>query len=266
MAYRIRVATMEQLQEIAARAQAGTGEILARAGTASLQAAPGGLGTIVGRGGSGGRLGSTGGLTLIKHAASFTIPEFTTRTSATRQGYAVQHYAEVCRTTSVDAVHECYYPGPGDHARPGMTQRIDGTVYTHYWRVSAEMSELIRRGEEEHLADAQRAYDLTYGLVADTINSMVGRRFGPARTPRDAERLAEAELERRLPRELGANPRDWIAALDRLLDQTLERDRSGWHSVDTNPPQTEGQKIVHVVSTTGTTRIGQVTSSQVVRY
>ena len=128
------------------------------------------------------------------------------------------------------------------------------------------MSDLIRRGEEEHLADAQRAYELTYGLIADTINSMVGRRFGPARTPRDAERLAEAELERRLPRELGTNPRDWIATLNRLLLQTQERDRSGWHAVSIDPPQTEGQKIVHPVVTTSTTRIGQVASTQVVRY
>jgi hypothetical protein len=263
MAYRMRVATMEQLAHIAARA--GTGEILAFAGTASMQAAPGGLGTIVSRSSSA-TLGATGGLTLIKDAAAFTIPEFTTRTSATRQGYAVQHYAEVCRTTSIDAVHECFYPGPGDHARPGMTQTIDGKLYTHYWRVSAEMSDLIRRGEEEHLADARRAYELTYGLIAETINSMVGRRFGPARTPRDAERLAEAELERRLPRELGTNPRDWIATLNRLLLQTQERDRSGWHAVSIDPPETEGQKIVHPVTTTQTTRIGQVTASQVVWY
>jgi len=265
MAYRIRVATMEQLEQIAARASTDAGGILAFAGTASMQAAPGGLGTIISRGGAA-TLGATGGLTLIKDAAAFSIPEFTTRTSATRQGYAVQHYAEVGRTTSVDAVHECFYPGPGDHARPGMTQRIGSTLYTHYWRISADMSDLIRRGEEEHLADAQRAYELTYGLIADTINSLVGRRFGPARTPRDAERLAEAELERRLPRELGTNPRDWVAALNRLLLQTQERDRSGWHAVSIDPPQTEGQKIVHPVSTTPTTRIGQVTSSQVVRY
>jgi hypothetical protein len=256
---------MEQLQQIAAHARTCERGILALAGTASAQPAPNGLAMILSKGSSG-SLGATGGLTVIKNAAAFTIPSFTTKTSAVRQGYTVQHYAEVQRTTSGDAVHECDYPAPGDHLRPGMTQRIDGTMYTYYWRISPQISALIRRGEEEHLADAQRAYDLTYKLIADTINSMVGQRFGPASTPHEAERLAETQLRLKLPRQLGVDPRHWVATLDRLLDQTLERDRKGWHSIRTDPPLTEGHKIVHPVVTTATTHIGLVAASEVVGY
>jgi hypothetical protein len=261
----IRVTTMEQLQQIAARALASTRGILALAGTASAQPAPNGLGAILRKSGTA-VLGTTGGLTLIKDAAGFTPPSLNTRASATRQGYAVHHYAELLRTTAGDAVHECYYPGPGDHQRPGMTQRIDGKWYTHYWRISDQMSELIRRGEEEHLADAERAYNLTYKLIADTINSMVGQRFGPATSPHEAERLAEAELAKRLPQQLGTDPRNWVAALNRLLDLTKERDRNGWHAVRIDPPEKDGEKIIHPVVATATTRIGQVASSEVVRY
>jgi hypothetical protein len=261
----IRAATMEELHEIAAHALTSKSGILALAGAASVQPAPNGLGTIVRKGGSA-SLGATGGLTLIKDAGAFTAPSFITRTSAVRQGSTVRHYAEVQRTTSSDVTHECYYPGPGDHVRPGMTQQIGGQVYTHHWRISQQISTLIRRGEEEHLADAEQAYKLTYKLIADTINSMAGQRFGPAPTPREAERLAEAELAKRLPRQLGTDPRNWVAMLNRLLTQTTERDRSGWHAVSIDPPLTEGDKIVHPVVTTATTRIGQVAASQVVRY
>jgi hypothetical protein len=128
------------------------------------------------------------------------------------------------------------------------------------------MSSLLRQGEEEHLADAARAFALTYQLVAETINSLSGRRFGPASTPAAAQALAEAELARRLPPALGVNPARWVTELDRLLLQTRSRDQQGWHGVSTGPPVTEGTKIVHPLMTLAGTRIGQVPSSQVVNY
>jgi hypothetical protein len=265
MTCRVQATTMGELQRMAARARAGGRGIVAFAGTTAAQPAPDGLATIVSKSGSA-TLGATGGLTLIKDAGAFTIPSFTTQTSASRSGTSVYHYAEVLRTTSVDAVHESFYPGPGDHVRPGMTQRIDGKEYAHYWRITPQISALIRRGEEEHLADAEAAYNLTYKLIADTINGMVGQRYGPASSPREAERLAEVELAKRLPRQLGTDPRTWVATLNRLLLLTKERDTSGWHAVSIDPEVTEGRKIIHPVSTTQTTRIDKVPTSQVVHY
>jgi hypothetical protein len=265
MEFRMRIASLGMIQRLAAQAAASTKGIPAFAGTASAQPAPNGLGTIISRSGSA-TLGSTGGLTLIKNAAAFTTPSFAAQNSVVRQGSAVHHYAQVQRTTSGDATHECYYPGPGDHVRPGMTQQIGRQLYTHYWRISQQVSELIRRGEEEHLADAQRAYELTYKLIADTINSMVGQRFGPARSPAEAQKLAEAELAKKLPKQLGTDPRNWVAVLNRLLGQTQERDRRGWHTISNDPPQTIGNRIIHPVVMTASARIGQVPSSQVVGY
>ena len=265
MKFRMKIVSLDAIQRLVAQAVASAEDIPAFAGTASVQPAPNGLGTILSRSGLA-TLGSTGGLTLIKNAAAFTIPSFTTQNSVVRQGRTVHHYAQVQRTIAGDATHECYYPGPGDHVRPGMSQQIGRQLYTHYWRVSPQVSELIRRGEEEHLADAQRAYELTYKLIADTINAMVGRRFGPALNPAEATRLAEAELANRLPRQLGTDPRNWVAVLNRLLSQTQERDRRHWHTISNDPPQTIGNRIIHPVVTTASTRIGLVPSSQVVGY
>lgn len=255
----------EVIQRLAAHAAANLEYFPAFAGMASVQPPPNGVSTIASRSGSA-TLGSTGGLTLIKNAAAFAIPSFETENSVVQQGGTVAHYAQVQRTTSCDATHECYYPGPGDHVRPGMTQRIDGQSYTHYFRISHQVSELIRRGEEEHLADAQLAYKLVYELIADTINSMATERFGPAHSPAEANRLAEAELARRLPGQLGTDPRNWVAVLNRLLVQTQERDRRKWHAITNDPPLTIGDRIIHPVVRTASTRIGDVPSSQVVGY
>ena len=265
MKARIHVTSMGALQRLAAQALADQEDITVFAGTATLRPAPSGLGTIVSQG-KPGTLGTTGGLTLIKSAAAFTIPSFTTRNSMVRQGNTVQHYAQVNMTTSRDAIHESYYPGEGDHVRPGMTHREGNRTYTHYWRISKDVSELIRLGEEEHLADAKLAYELTYKLIADTINAMVGQRFGPARSPSEADKLAEADLAKRLPRQLGTDPRNWVAVLERLLNQTEERDRKGWHAISYDPPQTIGDRVIYPVVTTATTSISKTLSSQVVAY
>lgn len=265
MAYTSRILSLWAIEHLAAQARAAREDILAFAGSATVEPAPNGLSTILRRGGTA-TLGTTAGLTLIKSAAAFGIPSFVTRNTTDRQGGTVRHFAEVQGTSSADATHECHYPGPGDHVRPGMSHRAGGRVYTHHWRVSRLVSELVRQGEEEHLADAQRAYELTYKLIADTINGMSSQRFGPARTPAEATRLAEADLAKRLPAALGTDPRNWVVVLDRLLEQTTERDRQGWHAIATDPPRTVGSRVLYPVVTTGTTRIGQVPSSQVVRY
>jgi hypothetical protein len=177
-----------------------------------------------------------------------------------------KHYAEVQLTTAADATHDSYYPGPGDHEQPGRTHTEGGRTFQHYWRISRQISGLIRRGEQEHLDDALRAYDLTYKRIADEINGMAGQRFGPAQTPGEADQLAEAELAHRLPSQLGTKPANWVRMLDTLLDATQVRDRNGWHALDIGPPRTVGNRVIHPVQTTSTTNIDQVPSSQVVNY
>src|SRR5579862_7148413 len=89
------------------------------------KAAPSGLGEILRLGGKQ-SLGVSGGLTLIKSAAAFTPPSFTTTNSHERKGTSVEHYSEVQRTISKEASHDSFYPTAGEHIRPGMVQKIDG--------------------------------------------------------------------------------------------------------------------------------------------
>ncbi len=256
---------MAEIQLLAA-GTAGDGNIIVLfAGSPVAKAPPNGLADILRRGGNSG-LGVSGGLTLTKHAAAFTPPRFVTTRSLERVGSRVDHYAVVQRTTSADATHECYYPAAGDHLRPGMTQQIGGRTFNHYWRISGRISALIKQGEQEHLDDDARAYELTYKTIENAINALAGRRFGPATTPDAADRLAEAALAASLPPQLGVVPANWARVLDRLLSQTRARDTNGWHSLDIDPPRTIGNMIVHPVSSTPGTRIGRVPSNQVVNY
>lgn len=146
-----------------------------------------------------------------------------------------------------------------------VSEQEDGT-YTCYPKISGKISELIRKGEQEHLNDARRAFDLTYGLIARTINAMVGERFGPAGTPGAAEKIAEAELARRLPAALGTNPTTWFNVLEAMLDMALQRDRQHLHDVIPGKSIERGKTFYISLETTHQTSIDQVGSDQIVNY
>ena len=147
-----------------------------------------------------------------------------------------------------------------------MTAREDGKTYVYYYRISPEMSALIKKGEEEHLADAALAFQLTYQCICKAINSLVGKTFGPAASRDAADKLAEDALAKLLPKELGTNPANWPKVLDRLLDLTLKRDRDGWHNITTGGPIiTDGLKRISEAATDTRTKICKVASKDLVK-
>src|SRR5262245_30286445 len=148
--------SLVRILELARQATADAEVSCRFVGSSAAKSAPDGLGFIMSQRKTT-SLGIAGGLTLISNAPAFTAPQFRTTTSAVRRGTSVEHYAEVQRTTPKDATHPSYYPGSGDHRRPGMTQTIGKRVFVHYWRISPNISALIRSGVEEHIEDAQRA-------------------------------------------------------------------------------------------------------------
>lgn len=228
----------------------------ARAGATEGAAPPGGLAGILARSSG----GFTGGWTGVRSSGAFTAPTVTTRNVVERlevpgRAYPLtRHYAVLQPTAPADATHESWYPQPGIHHVPRLRRR---------YRISEETSRLIRRGEQEHLDDARRAYDLTYGAVGEVVNRLAqrGTRFGPADSPAEAERLALARLEQLLG-PLTATPSRWPTLLDRLLAMTQRRDDRGWHYLETQPGTHRGGRV-HDVVPGPTTRIG-VPSEQVV--
>lgn len=234
------------------------------AGTPVPKSAPGGIRYISGRS-THGSLGNTAGLTLRKNAAAFTAPSFQTSNTHRRVSGRVEHFATVQADNTSDVTHECFYPAAGDHLYP-IIPRAAAPQNRVYYRISSAFSLLIRQGEQEHLNDLERAYNLTYGLIKGVINGMSGQQFGPASTPAEADQLAARQFGQRVPSALGTQPGNWPVVLNRLLAMTSHRDRQGWHSVSNGPPITEGNRIIHPLQQESTFRVGQVPSSQVVHY
>ncbi len=237
---------------------------LALAGVPLKKAPPGGMQFIADQSGPIGLGGKPAGYTAIKSAAAFAAPSFVTKMSAEKDGYKRRYFVEVQPTSATDVTHASYYPAPGTHDN-AVSEQKDGT-YRYYWTISEKISELIRAGEQEHLNDAQRAFDLTYGLIAREINAMTKERFGPADTPQAAEKMAEAELARRLPAALGTDPANWFNVLEAMLDMTLKRDRGHLHDVIPGKPVERGKTFYFPLKETDQTSIDQVGSDQIVDY
>src|SRR5581483_105470 len=140
--------TAISMAELVRLARNARGVTLCFAGSPVAKAAPTGMQDIIRAAGQN-SLGSTAGLTLVKNSAAFTAPVFDTTTSYERVGTQVNHYAVVKPTTSQDATHDSFYPGPGLHQKPPRTGRGK-----EFWDIPPDLSDLIRAGEQEHLNDA----------------------------------------------------------------------------------------------------------------
>ncbi|OUL36589.1 hypothetical protein BV372_06385 [Nostoc sp. T09] len=235
------------------------------AGITQPKAPPAGM-SFISQQSSQSSLGTVLGWTGIPNAPAYTAPRLDVKESHVRKpNNTVMHYAEILPTTSKDAVIESYYPAPGDHARGTYTDK--GKTYISIWRISKVISKLVQDGEQEHVDDAQRAYDITYKLIADQINLLAakGEKFGPATTPDKARQMAEAELFKLLPAPLQTGYGGWVAMLDFLLKMTNARDVKGWHTLDSSA-STQGNKTIYTIVKTGTTQITTVPSDKLVNY
>jgi hypothetical protein len=254
---------MYEIARLAETADRDPALFVCRAGSPKPLPPPGGLTEILGKSKAGNKM--IPGVTLIKNAAAFRAPAFVTTSTVEKDGFQRRHYAMVQRTQAEDVVHESYYAAQGDHLQLGKVELVQGRRFQRYWRVTKEMSEMIQRGEQEHLDDARRAFELTYKKIADEINALTNRKFGPADTPAGAEQLALAALTARLPKELGTDPANWVRVLDRLLALSSARDTKGWHYMEIGQVLTEKDRILDVVKPSTFINIG-VASSKVVNY
>jgi hypothetical protein len=243
---------------LAARAQ---GNDVVLSGVPALKAAPGGLNSIRDKDEDG-----PAGWTGVPNAAAFTAPTIDIRNSSANAGGKWQHFAEIQPTSSDDVQLEAYYAGPGDHASSPPTTKIGKKTYSVFTRISPEVSDLIRQGEQEHIDDAHRAFVLTYGRVADETNALAKdkNRFGPADTPAAADKLAWDALFARLPAALSGGLAQWPKVLDTLLKATKLRDTAGWHNIARGLSKFEGNKNIHLLYKDAKTSIGKHPSSEVV--
>jgi hypothetical protein len=259
----IRAAAMPDIAAAAGATDGPAERLDLHAGTVAAQAPPGGLNAIQAH------EPSAAGWTGIKMAGAFVSPNFSTTSAPAKPGE--DRFVTVDPpVASPDAVHEALFPAPGDHRWGDRTVEAKGGPFTAWHRVSEAMSAQIAQGEQEHLADAQRAFDLTYGLITRVVTTMAGQRFGPAKTPIAAEELAIAAFDAQLPPALSVRQPAfrgvWLTMLETLLRQSKLRDLRGWHDIEVGPTLTEGKRWIYPLVPTTHTKIGTEPSDSVVNY
>ena len=175
------------------------------------------------------------------------------------------------RLPSLD--HEVFYPAPGRHRL-----RAYGAG-SHILDVTEAWSNRILEGENEHVADIDRGWEMTWGRVAAAITAMVTGEPVTGATADEARAAVWREFKRRLPAPLrpegdtptteaqeakwGAEDRSTI--FRQLMNESKRaRDTSGWHTPDQNLKAMEGDDRVDELAD-GRSRIPGTPSDRLMR-
>ena len=225
------------------------------AGTAALLAAPTGMKRLKGKRREKNQRGLILGLTIRKSANAYTAPRFDLDVKGKKVGTKAEWTATVRKTEAKDIALDCFYCGAGVHELDGKS----------YWIPSA-IAQKVKLGEEEHLADTKLAFDLTYGLIAKSVNSLVGKSFGPAEKRDVVEKQAKDALAALLPPVLGTFEGDWFKVLEKMLAMTDKRDTQLWHAFEEKKVEKRNGKYVTRIGPGTFAQVGQTSSAQLVTY
>ena len=240
-----RIALAGELQQAAGNA--AVAQLVGLARTDRRKEPPDGLREMM-EAGSGGQRG----LTRTSYVAN---PPLFRVGRVEQSGTAWTTRPNTVRLPSLD--HEVFYPAPGRHRL-----RAYGTG-SHILEVTEEWSNRLLEGENEHVADIDRAWDMTWGRVASTINAMAAGDPFTGSTADEARAAAWREFKRRLPaglrpegdtptseaQEAKWGPDDRGTVFRQLMNESKRaRDLSGWHTPDQNLKAEEGDDRVDELS------------------
>ena len=168
--------------------------------------------------------------------------------------------------------YDVYWPAPGRHKLGPYGKGI------HYLDVTEDWSTRLAAGETEHVTDTDKAWEMTWGRVASTINALAA---GPAFTGTTVDAARDAAwsaFRTRMPegfRPAGDTPtteaQEAVWGMDdktvfcRMMAETKRaRDGGGWHTPDESLKASEGDDRVDELATGGS-KIGQVTSESLMQ-
>lgn len=137
----------------------------------------------------------------------------------------------VKKTTAGMGPVEALYLKPGTYKVPqNMTARgpacgKSGKKVPFFSKVGADISALAKQAEQEHCDDYKRAFELSYGKWAGTINSIAGTPFGPG-----SRKNVQGKIQQALKAKGDKGRKGWIKEAIRLKKLSLKRDQ-GDHSI-----------------------------------
>jgi hypothetical protein len=157
-----------------------------------------------------------------------------------------------------------YYTAAGTYDT-GTTTAGDFKVY---WKFSKAISDLVKKGEQEHCDDYDIAFKLSFQEAEDILNNhIVGKTFGPKPTKADAEAAVRAEIGGKLVHPtLGTDAQHWLIAFGTLANKTSTRDNSGWHSMSTGASYVDKSNNIVREVVAGSSQIGTHSSNSLITY
>lgn len=132
------------------------------------------------------------GLTRATHDSTRTPLFRLERPQLTGGTYAAK--AKAPRLPSLD--QEVWWPGPGLHLVRSLGKGSQRLEVTQDW------SDKILTGENEHVADNEKAYELTWGKVVEVLAEMADAKPYAGASEDEVLKAAWADFKRRLPAQL----------------------------------------------------------------
>ncbi|HRE89221.1 MAG TPA: hypothetical protein PK095_08780, partial [Myxococcota bacterium] len=182
---------------------------------------------------------------------------------------ANEFVVKVKPTTSTDAVHPCVSSPAGDHSTGTMSLNIGGaaTNFDVFLKITPAFAQKIWNAEDEHLADALRAYNISLKEAETKVNAIASsnREFTGA-TEDAAKNAAKDALRATMPAKLGIDPANWRSAVWQLCLLTIsQRDNLGYHTfgIAFDSVDIATHKVFNKL-TDNTTQIGVHSSTSVV--
>jgi hypothetical protein len=209
--------------------------------------------------------GGAGTVAWTYFPKGYKAPNFDFNTADKGASGSPKWYASPKSTvTAFEGTGDAYYPTVALHKTSGPKEGGKDV----YWNIDAAMSTLCQVGEQEHCDDHAEAYKISLKEAEDLLTAHVyGKDFGPKNTKAEAEQMVLDEIKGKLTHpQLGEDKTKWAATYRTLFRKTGDRDTKGWHSVtpDNRRTNAAGDVIYDIVK--GTSKIGVVKSSAVIKY
>jgi hypothetical protein len=161
----------------------------------------------------------------------------------------------------------CLFVPAGTHKTAPDVWKTEGGKPT-FWIMPGPMAARDSAAEGEHSSDIKLAFKISLREAEDVLTKqVVGKAFGPKATQAAAETLVLDTIKAKLAHpKLGNDKTKWGGIYETLYRLTLQRDAKAWHTFGLGGRTTDKKGNVFYTINKGTTNVGTVPSSKIVKY
>ena len=161
----------------------------------------------------------------------------------------------------------CFFVPAGKHKTDPAVWKADGGKPV-FWIMPGPMAARDSTAEGEHSQDIKLAFKISLKEAERVLTKhIVGKTFGPKPTQADAEKLVLDTFQAKLAHpKLGNDKTKWGGTYETLYRLTLQRDTKRWHTFGLGKRKVDKAGNVTYTINKGSTNVGTVASSKIVKY